>query len=514
MSTAVSTTPPPARIEARPRGTANCRTADDLYCLEARQFIGRILAAYLEETHLTPIELLHCYSHALALSNSGSRLSGFVQQAAIAQVASTGQSVAERVRDLFLYTDGVISMSRALTLALDRDPLSAERLNALCAAGGDLKPAFAALANALKDVTEWTAKIERLLNLFDGASTPAALGAFDDILSEFLARAPVLDELYGALESREERIMRLLAMARRAAAPAAVGTPGSCRHRVTVMLIERDLPLCRAVLMAHVKRVMDLPGIFASRSPSEELAALRRMFNLFARVDPAFGRADLMASIEARMGRLITPDAMGKLVPDGSPHFNKIILVLNLIDEVIGDVARGALMKFLDLLFDEGNLNRTLMNSKETPADLAREIDDMVQRINASSIPIPLRTPFVERLHACIGKLHAGSDKRAGLRSPAGLGDYVLLRDERAELVNWSAVGILFGPVKGTFVVDQKLRLAIRVRTYKGPLQFEAAIEVVRVLDGQVAAKYRCVRGADDQAVKAHFAFASKNKKV
>jgi hypothetical protein len=120
----------------------------------------------------------------------------------------------------------------------------------------------------------------------------------------------------------------------------------------------------------------------------------------------------------------------------------------------------------------------------------------------------------VERLLACIAKLHAVSiDKRGSLRAPAGVGDYVIVQNERVNLVNWSTVGILFGPVMGKYAVNQKLRLALRVHTYKGPMQFDADIQVVRVQNGEVAARYFCVRGQDDQVVKAHFAFAAKTKK-
>lgn len=418
------------------------------------------------------------------------------------------------MRDLFVYTDAIFSNAKKLVLDLSDAALSVNLLNVLCANSSDLKPAFAALTHLLRGATSWTDKIERLLPLGEGKLTPAALGAFDDLLSEILARPAVLDDLYGATEAREARILRLLAMAERTAPPGPPGATEPARQKLVRFLGTFDLPLCRAVLMAHVKRVMDLPGIFASRSPTEELAALQRMLKLFSKIDPAIGRADIIASIEARVGRLITPDMMGKLVPEGAPQFRKIALVLDLYDEVPGEVARTALIKFLNLLFDEGSLTRAMQSSKQTPAETAQELDSLMGRINTGSTPKPARQLLVERLLACIAKLHAASiDMRGSSRAAGGVGDYVIVRDERVDLVNWSTVGVLFGPVMGKYMVNQKLRLALRVHTYKGPVQFDTDIEIVRVQNGQVAARYFCVRNQDDQMVKAHFAFVAKTKK-
>lgn len=515
MSLAVASNPPATKSDPGQAGTAHCRTADEVYSLESRRFIGRILAPYLDEVRLTPIELLYGYDHNQALTNSGSRLSGYIQQAAIAQVSGKGQSVSDRVRELFIYADAVLATAKQLKLDVNEDALSVNHLNVLCANANDLKPAYAALTNFLMNATGWIDKIERLLTLGDGKLSPTALSLFDDLLSEILARPAVLDDLYGATEAREARIMRLLAMAGRPSAPA---TPSSgvepARQKLVRFLSTLDLPNCRAVLMAHVKRVMDLPGMFASRSPTEELAALQRMMKVFSKVDPAIGRADIIASIEARVGRLITPDMMGKLVPEGAPQFRKIALVLDLYDEVPGDVARTALIKFLTLLFDEGSLTRAMQHSKQTPAESAQELDSLMGRIHVTSIPQPTRQMLVERLLACVAKLHAASiDKRGSSRAAGGVGDYVIVQNERVDLVNWSTVGILFGPVMGKYTVDQKLRLALRVHTYKGPVQFDADIHVVRVQNGQVAARYFCARGQDEQMVKAHFTFLAKTKK-
>lgn len=514
MSLAVTSNPLLSKGEAGRRGTAHCRTVDDAYGLESRRLIGRILAPYLDETRLTPIELLHGYEYGLALTNSGNRLSGYVQLVAIAQVPATGQSVGDRVRELFIYTDAILLTARKLKLDFNDVVLSTQQLNELCGDGRDLKPAFAALTNFLKDATGWTDKIERLLALGDGRLTSVTLGVFDDLLSEILARPAVLDDLYGATEAREARIVRLLAMAGRTAPSTPSGATEPTRQKLVRFLGTLDLPLCCAVLMAQVKRVMDLPGIFASRSPTEELAALQRMLKVFSKVDPAIGRADIIASIEARVGRLITPDMMGKLVPEAAPQFRKIALVLDLYDEVPGEVARTALIKFLTLLFDEGSLTRAMQHSKQTPAESAQELDSLMGRIHTGALPQPTRQLLVERLLICIAKLHAASiDKRGNSRAPSGVGDYVIVQNERVDLVNWSTVGILFGPVMGKYMVNQNLRLALRVHTYKGPVQFDADIQVVRVQNGQVAARYFCVRNPDDQIVKAHFAFLAKTRK-
>jgi hypothetical protein len=460
---------------------------------------------------LTPIELLHGYEHALALKNSGNRLTHFARQAAVAQAASAEKPVEERVSELLSYAEAAIVRARLLGERIRAESLTVERLDALCADRTDLRTAHAALSRYLMGAAGWVEKIERVLDLIDAGPGSAAMAALDDLLSEILARSPAIDAALGASLSREEAIARMLTWVRREIPRTALAGQGACGRRLTALFAARDLPICRVVRVAQVKRVLDADGPIVSSQPVDEFAALCRVADLVRRGGLPSGPDDLIAPIGGRMGRLITAKTLTELAPEGVPHLRRIDVAIHLHDEAIGNRARNAVIKFLTFLLDDVSLSRGLIASRQHPGNQALEIERLARRLDASTIVAPHRTMFAGQLGAAAAKLrHSGAEKRASPRRGASKGDCVIIDNVKIPLLNWSVVGLLFGPVGGEIEVGRRIRLAVRVRTHRGLLQFEAEADVLRVASGAAAARYRCLRDRDDRSVKSHFAYVAK----
>ena len=169
-----------------------------------------------------------------------------------------------------------------------------------------------------------------------------------------------------------------------------------------------------------------------------------------------------MSLIESRMGHLIMAETLAKLVPDTVPQIRRIDMTIRLIDGAIGNRARNALIKFLSLLLDEGSLSRSLVASRQYLATRAFEIKRLMQRLKTSAISEPRRTAFADGLSAIVVNLQSsGLEKRASPRRAATGEDYVIMHNVEIPLLNWSALGLMFGPVDSDIKVGQRIRLEV-----------------------------------------------------
>lgn len=99
-----------------------------------------------------------------------------------------------------------------------------------------------------------------------------------------------------------------------------------------------------------------------------------------------------------------------------------------------------------------------------------------------------------------------GVEKRAAPRALTAPDDHVILNGLRLPLRNWSAAGLLFGPMGTPPAIGQTVQLKVTVRCGEDRLKFEATGEVMRVVNGQVAVRYQCASPETAARIKAYFA--------
>ena len=99
----------------------------------------------------------------------------------------------------------------------------------------------------------------------------------------------------------------------------------------------------------------------------------------------------------------------------------------------------------------------------------------------------------------------ARDDRRTAPRLATSANDYVTFNSVRFPLRNWSATGLLFGPMGTPPGVGQKLTLNVTVTCGQDRLRFDAACEVVRVVNNLVAAKYACQSPEAAARIRAYF---------
>jgi hypothetical protein len=170
---------------------------------------------------------------------------------------------------------------------------------------------------------------------------------------------------------------------------------------------------------------------------------------------------------------------------------------------VSGAAPREILLKYLRFLVEQRDLAKELEPPRPDDEAHNARLDKLVQRLLEADVPAARKETFVERLRSAIAQAKSGGKGR-GTGQPA---DYVMVKEARMTLRNWSAIGLLFGPVAPSLRISpsQQLRVTVSVRTDRGPLTFDAEATVMRVEDGEIAAKYKCIKHADDKIIKGHF---------
>ncbi len=183
-----------------------CVAPADLYTVHARQRIVRLLEGWLGRNKVIPFELLHRPDLAEKLEASGTDLQHAVQKIAIPEAQAKGLSVHEVIRTFNSLIDRAIERlikdGRKGSLAnfktepfavacarLLEEPEAAYRLG-----GG--------VASYLADAKSWADKIDRLLDLADGAPTDPraralAFEVLEQPLGEILGSKAGVAELLG-----------------------------------------------------------------------------------------------------------------------------------------------------------------------------------------------------------------------------------------------------------------------------------------------------------------------------
>ena len=183
-----------------------CVTPQDLYSVHARQRIVRLLEGWLGRYKATPFELLHRPDLAEKLEASGTDLQHAIQKIAIPEAQDKGVSVHEIIRAF----NGLIERAIERLIKDGRKGhlanFKTEPFAVACARLLDDPEAHYRLGGGvaayLADATTWRDKIDRLLDLADGAPADPrcralAFEVIEQPLGEILGSRQGMAELLG-----------------------------------------------------------------------------------------------------------------------------------------------------------------------------------------------------------------------------------------------------------------------------------------------------------------------------
>jgi hypothetical protein len=496
----------PSGITEVAGGVVLCQDAHALSERRARAMVGRVCRDHLDENIIIPIELLHHSAHAKLVTNSETLYAAFVQKAAVAQAQASNSPVRDKVKKLFAITTAAVTQVEAFEKRLPTTPLT-HRLLAQLTGSDPLygeRIAMTALAHHLYMSKSWTDKAERCLKLFESGIDPAAVAVLDETLAEILLAKSAVPELLGKFHDAKLRIVQFMAILDKRYAVDDHAYETEFAQRLHDTAAKHKMPALRDAVVQLVRRLLVSSVPLASEEPAEEFAATREVYALLTR-DRDFalelGAADLF---EKRMVRLVTAEKLAKLIP-GYYSAPKLMTGLQLFEEAIGEGPKEILLKYISYLFEHRDLEKEFVD----PAYSTEEKVEIAQELRKKTISAGLsdhrREQFLGILDPLIQRLGHG-DQRRSTRTLAGPEDHVLLEGSRIPLKNWSAIGLLFGPITGTFIEGELLKLEVRIKNPKLQITFDAEGDVVRYTDeGFVAMKYRCLDAQMAKKVALYF---------
>lgn len=487
-------------------GVVLCQDAHALSDRRARAMIGRICRDYLDENIITPIELVHHSGHAKLLNGSENTCAALVQKAAVAQAQATNSPVRDKVKKLYAITVAAITQVEAFEKRLPATPLTHRLLTQLTASDPlyGQRIAYCGLAHHLNLSKSWTEKAERCLALFESSIEAPAVAVLDEALAEILQAKSAIPELLGKFRDARLRIIQLMSLLDRRYAVDEASFDTEVAERLHGVAAKHKMPALHDAVVVLVRRLLQSSVPLVSEEPLEEFPATREVYALLTR-DREFamelGAADLF---EKRMVRLVTAEKLNRLIPG---HFSapKLMQALTLFEETIGEGPREILLKYISYLFEHRDLEKEFVDPAYTTEEKVEIAQELRKRMVSAGLSDHRREQFVGILDPLIQRLGQGDQRRA-TRTQCGPEDHVVLEGNRIPLKNWSAIGLLFGPVSGSFIPGELMKLTVKIKNPKLQITFDAEGELVRHTDeGFVAMKYRCLDGQLAKKVALYF---------
>jgi hypothetical protein len=481
-----------------------CTEEADIFAAPGRELIFRVARPYLENEGILGAELIFGRVRQKSLVDDGARLSDMAQRIANVQSQQTRQPAAERSRDLM----GLVQTSMRLVEAQAKHvPANQVVTGALLSqlAAEDvprgLVRAGILFASALNMQPDWAAKGNLCLDLLEGGASGEAHGLADQTLAEIFRIKPA-EGLFGDLTARLAVIETCLYCA--GDAKAAV-KPTAFMARLLAVSKKAPLLLFLGAVRGRLQETLAIPNFLSSEEPMVEW---RHLIELKVRVAalPAFaGDKPLLEMLARRFNRLATPEALNPMLAALDEFGRKALLLATLFREVVDPGARSNLITSLAFHIDHRDFRRLFVARNVSPADAIQLANELDQALQNEDIPEHRRTRFQETILALIAEIRSGDSRRAAPVT-SGPNDVVILNQQKMRLMNWSPLGLQFGPCKMIVGAGDKLKVTVSLNNPGTSLSFEAVAEVLRVADGIVAAKYKCADPKIEQQIKALFA--------
>lgn len=240
-----------------------CADLAELYDLKSRVVIGQVLREYLDREVVSPIELLHCYSHQKRLQACGNLVPSAVSIVAAAQGRLPGQNTKARLDAVYRLVDQAIGRARDLMAERKRVPALDDggltrlllRIEARIEEPDRTFAAYTALANELMGKQSWGAKLEYLMGLFTDDLVPQGAEMLDQAIADVLGSGELVKELLGPQPHLGAALMSLTdLLLGRLEPPTAPGQ--ELLAGFIKILAAHELPACRTVLLDRLRRAL------------------------------------------------------------------------------------------------------------------------------------------------------------------------------------------------------------------------------------------------------------------
>ncbi len=301
-----------------------CQAPSDLFRLEARLTLSRILRGYLEDANTTASELLTDPGKIALLTRHETMLPQAIGVAASVQAQMTDQSQRERTDALYALVDGVKEIATQASAEAPKlvDALQSEGLRGLF---GGLKShpeplrtplIIAAMAGYLREEGDPAARVEKLLALApqDGDVPEDALAVIDEALAEILDGGEGVKSIIGAMPDLASATKNVCALSR-GQFVARKGAP-AVQEGLNALLRRYPLPAAKASLNRWVSMAMASLQPLTREGGDEERLAFAEVLTAMVQDDGLAGGAKTSEAVTQRARSALVDDPYNQRIED------------------------------------------------------------------------------------------------------------------------------------------------------------------------------------------------------
>jgi len=268
----------PVRVDEIDMAPVFCETADDLFALQSRMIINRVLGTYLGTVLLTPTELLHGFKHLQRLGNRKNLISSAIGHVAKLQTAGTFRPSEDRQDELFDLAARIVNRAkRAEGLRLPKlGRRFSETLAAVAGVDYDTPDylAMVILSRSLGSRESWLEKLDLLCCLATEENDENALLLIDTVIAEVLG-GRFLNAFMNGNRSLGHSVSGLLDLADgryEVEGGAAIETVDTLNG----LLSEGVLPASRRVIVDRAVRLLQSATPTSRSDPAREMEEYQR----------------------------------------------------------------------------------------------------------------------------------------------------------------------------------------------------------------------------------------------
>lgn len=200
-----------------------CERPQDIFAVESRMVMNRLLRNYTERMVVTPTEIMHNYAELKRLMDKDNLLTQAVGRVAAMQAEKLKAKSGARRDELFDMINGATERVRAASTRKDLPDITAlgfrgvvDKLDAATEPEERDFLARVVLSRDLVQMRNWMAKLDFLSELVrsDGGLSDAPLVLVDGIIADVFGAPSVAQELLGEQRSLSEALCNLVSLSR------------------------------------------------------------------------------------------------------------------------------------------------------------------------------------------------------------------------------------------------------------------------------------------------------------
>lgn len=262
-----------------------CVKPDDMFAVESRMVMNRILRSYIDRMVVTPTEIMHNYSELKRLLDRDNIAAQAVGRVAALQAEKVKTDGRVRRDEIFLMINGVTERTRKASARKDLPDVTAHGFRPLFdkldAAETPEERDFLArvvLSRDLVQMRNWMAKLDFLSEVVrsDGGLTEAPLVLVDGVIADVFGAPSVAQELLGEQRSLCDALCALIDLSRgrltlydRSEEDRAV--------QLNELLAFHDLDQTRYVMLEMVRRQVKSTQPLYRADPMAEMEAFNKL---------------------------------------------------------------------------------------------------------------------------------------------------------------------------------------------------------------------------------------------